>query len=96
MDVLHLLPVRQRIEYRVASLVWWYQLSLAMAYLIDLCQPVTEPRVADPLPLLRGGSGGPICPFGGYAEPRILCAIGFGMVFLRSCACSLDYVLKHF
>src|SRR6218665_2264783 len=31
------------------------------------------PRVADPFALLRGGSGGPVCPYSVYTEPRILC-----------------------
>src|SRR6218665_1028727 len=98
-DVLHWLPVRQRIEYRVVSLVWQCQLGLAPAYLIDLFRPVSGSWVADPFPLLRGSSGGPICLYSGYAEPRILCgawALGFRMVQLRSCVCSLDHVLMRF
>src|SRR6218665_859930 len=39
--VLHWLPIRQRIEYRVASMVWRCQLGLAPTYLIDLCRPVS-------------------------------------------------------
>src|SRR5678815_4877001 len=35
LEVLHWLPVRQRIEYRVVSLVWRCHLGLAPAYLID-------------------------------------------------------------
>ena len=41
LDVLHWLPVRQRIQYRVVSLVWRCQLGLAPAYLRDLCRPVS-------------------------------------------------------
>src|SRR6218665_3989637 len=41
LDVLHWLPFRQRIQYRVVSLLWRYQLGLAPAYLIDLCRPVS-------------------------------------------------------
>jgi len=33
--------VRQRIEYRVASLVWQCQLGIASNYLIDLCRSVS-------------------------------------------------------
>src|SRR6218665_3455732 len=43
-EVLHWLPIRQRIEYRVASLVWRCQLGLAPTYLIDLCRPVSGSR----------------------------------------------------
>src|SRR6218665_638632 len=41
LDLLHWLPVWQRIQYRVVSLVWRCQLSFAPAYLIDLCRPMT-------------------------------------------------------
>src|SRR6218665_1264877 len=41
LEVLHWLPIRQRIEYRVASLVWRCQLGVAPTYLIDLCRPVS-------------------------------------------------------
>ena len=44
LEVLHWLPVRQRIEYRVASLVWRCQLGLAPTYLLDLCRPVSGTR----------------------------------------------------
>src|SRR6218665_3494015 len=36
-DVLHWLPLRQRIEFRVAVLVWYSLIDLAPAYLTDLC-----------------------------------------------------------
>jgi len=38
-DVLHWLPLRQRIEFRVAVLVWYSLISQAHAYLTDLCCP---------------------------------------------------------
>src|SRR6218665_2597646 len=41
LEVLHWLPIRQRIEYRVTSMVWRCQLGLAPTYLIDLCRPVS-------------------------------------------------------
>jgi len=44
LEVLHWLQIRQRIEYRVASLVWRCQLGLAPTYLIDLCRPVLGSR----------------------------------------------------
>src|SRR6218665_1988725 len=49
-DVLHWFPVRQRIQYRVVSLVWRCQLGLAAAHLIDLCRPVSgEGRSCSPV-----------------------------------------------
>ena len=36
-DVLHWLPLKQRIEYRTAALVWRCMLGLAPAYLSELC-----------------------------------------------------------
>src|SRR6218665_2287214 len=38
-DVLHWLPLRQRIEFRVAVLVWYSLISQAPAYLTNLCCP---------------------------------------------------------
>ena len=39
-DVLHYwLPLRQRIEFRVAVLVWYSLIGHASAYLTDLCRP---------------------------------------------------------
>ena len=36
-DILHWLPARQRIEYRMAALVWCCLLDLAPAYLVEFC-----------------------------------------------------------
>ena len=44
LEVLHWLPVRQRIEYRISSLIWRCQLGLAPSYLLDLCRPVLSAR----------------------------------------------------
>src|SRR6218665_4182215 len=41
LKVLRWLPVRQRIEYRVASFVWRFQLDIAPIYLTDLCRSVS-------------------------------------------------------
>src|SRR6218665_2795351 len=38
-DVLHWLPLRQRIEFRVAVVVWYSLIGQAPAYLTDLCRP---------------------------------------------------------
>src|SRR6218665_1884336 len=37
-DVLHWLPLRKRIEFRVAVLVWYSLIGQAPAYLADLCR----------------------------------------------------------
>ena len=44
LEVLRWLPVCERIEYRIASLVWRCQLGLAPTYLLDLCRPVSDSR----------------------------------------------------
>src|SRR6218665_2333634 len=43
-DVLHWLPLRQRIEFRVAVLVWYSLIGQAPAYLTDLCCPSLSAR----------------------------------------------------
>ena len=40
-DTLHWLPISQRIEYRIASLVWRCLLGCAPTYLVELCRPVS-------------------------------------------------------
>jgi hypothetical protein len=40
-DVLHWLPVAQRISYRVVALVWRCLLGCAPSYLCELCRPVS-------------------------------------------------------
>jgi len=54
-EVLRWLPVRQRIEYRDASLVWRCQSGIAPIYLIDLCRSVSG--VASSSSLSSAGSG---------------------------------------
>src|SRR6218665_1040404 len=44
LDVLHWLPLRQRIEIRVAVLVWYSLIGQAFAYLTDLCRPSLSAR----------------------------------------------------
>src|SRR6218665_2562615 len=39
LDILHWLPTRQRIEYRMAALVWRCLLGLAPTYLVELFGP---------------------------------------------------------
>src|SRR6218665_2189312 len=43
-DILHWLPARQRIEYRMAALVWRCLLGLAPAYLVGFCGPIQSAR----------------------------------------------------
>src|SRR6218665_3277579 len=43
-DILHWLPARQRIEYRMAALVWRCLLGLALAYLVEFCGPTQSAR----------------------------------------------------
>ena len=76
LDVLHWLPVRQRIQYRVVSLVWRCQLGLAPAYLRDLCRPVSGIQGSRSLRSAERGVlvvTGPVCPYSVHEEPRILC-----------------------
>ena len=40
----HWLPLRQRIEFRVAVLVWYSLIGQAPAYLTDLCRPSLSVR----------------------------------------------------
>jgi hypothetical protein len=61
LEVLHWLPVRQRIEYRIASLVWRCHMGLAPSYLLELCRPVAASR-GDRL-LRSAGSGVLSVPF---------------------------------
>src|SRR6218665_931309 len=99
LNVLHWLPVRQRIQYRVASLVWRCQLGLALAYLMDLCRSVSGgPGVADPFALLRGEFWWSRLPVQRLCRTAhsLWRALGFGMISLRNCASSLDYVRIHF
>src|SRR6218665_1777277 len=43
-DVLHWLPLRQRIEFRATVLVWYSLIGQAPAYLTDLCRPSLSAR----------------------------------------------------
>src|SRR6218665_3845950 len=43
-DILLWLPARQRIEYRMAALVWRCLLGLALAYLVEFCGPTQSAR----------------------------------------------------
>ena len=60
-DILRWLPARQRIEYRMAALVWRCLLGLAPIYLVELCGPTQSARSAH---ALRSAELGLVCvPF---------------------------------
>src|SRR6218665_930717 len=54
-DVPHWLPIRQRIEFRVAVLVWYSLIGQASAYLTDLCCPSLTARSTRHLRLAEQG-----------------------------------------
>src|SRR6218665_3699490 len=97
LDVLHWLPFRQRIQYRVVSLVWRCQLGLALAYLIDLCRPVSGAQGRRPL--RSADREVLVVPFAHTAATQnraySVVGLGFGMISLRGCTCSLDYSPIH-
>src|SRR6218665_3347007 len=43
-DILHWLPARQQIVYRMAALVWRCLLGLATAYLVEICGSTQSAR----------------------------------------------------
>src|SRR6218665_1247641 len=47
LDVLHWLPLQQRIMFRIGAMVWRCILGLAPAYLRDLCCPTPAPGTRD-------------------------------------------------
>src|SRR6218665_2619087 len=83
--------------YRVVSLVWRCQLGLAPAYLRDLCRSVSGYQVSRSL--RSAEMGVLLVPFARTASMQNRAfgrALGFGMISLRSCACSLDCAPIHF
>ena len=80
LEVLHWLPIRQPIEYRVASMVWRCQLGLVPTYLIDLCRPVSGSRISRSLRSSeREVALSPVHPYHYHAEPRLFCCGPDGM-----------------
>ena len=55
LDVLHWLPIQQRIIFRIGALVWRRLLVLAPAYLWDLCCPTPGPRAYSSLRSIERG-----------------------------------------
>jgi len=94
LDVMHWLPVRQRIQHRVVSLVWQCQLGLAPAYLTDLCRSVSGAWGSWSLRSAERGFWWSRLPVQRLCRTAhsLWRALRFGMISLRSCTCSLDYV----
>src|SRR6218665_287630 len=76
-DVLHWLPVQQRIHYRISSFVWHCILGNAPSYLLELF------ILASISPFgLQGGISGATCSLCHQTEKGFLdCGYLFGMVF---------------
>jgi len=63
-DVLHWLPISQRIQYRITAMVSWCVLRCAPSYLCDLCCPVSVLAARRVLrSAARGELFGPLGPF---------------------------------
>src|SRR6218665_1388705 len=74
-DVLHWLPLRQRIEFRVSVLVWYSLIGQTPAYLTDLCRPFLSARSTRHL---RSAEQGPLhVPF---ARTSIMQSRAFSVV----------------
>ena len=97
LEVLRWLPVRQSIEYRVASLVWRCQLGIAPIYLIDVCRSVSG--IASGRSLRSAGRGILSVPFARTTLMQIrafaLMARRCGMASLLSCAFYLGRFPTH-
>src|SRR6218665_2651167 len=94
LEVLHCLPVRQRIEYTVASLVWQCQLGIAPIYLIDLCRVL---QVVAPYALLEGGSSQSrlLVPLSCKSALFVLMARRCGIASLLSCTSYVGRFSTH-
>src|SRR6218665_310788 len=97
LEVLHWLPIRQRIEYRVTSMVWRYQMGLAPTYLIDLCRPVSGSRSSRSLRSSERGcsqSRSPI-PLSCRAALVLLWPRRYGIASLLRCASYQGHFQTH-
>src|SRR6218665_3015488 len=85
-DVFHWLPLRQRIEFRVAVLFWYSLIGQASAYLTDLCRPSLSARSTRHLRSAEQGllHACPICSHLHHAEPGLLRGWPFGMEWSSS------------
>src|SRR6218665_2200520 len=96
LNVLHWHLVRPRIQYRVASLVLRCQLGLAPAYLMDLCRPVSALGARGNRYLRSAERKFWWSRFPVQRLCRTAHSLRFGIISLRSCVSSLDYVPIHF
>src|SRR6218665_1963478 len=98
LDVLHWLPLQQRISYRIISLVWRSLLGLAPAYLRDLCHTTMgipgrrSLRSTEQVLLLVPFATLQLCRI----APSQLLAPRFGMGYLWRSDCSLGLSLTPF
>src|SRR6218665_3379509 len=98
LDVLHWLPLQQRIIFRIGAMVWRCILGLAPAYLRDLCCPTPGTRCRSSL---RSSEQGLLfVPFArtSTTQARAFSVIGplCGMGFLCCKDCSPGFFLTHF
>src|SRR6218665_815970 len=96
-DILHWLPARQRIEYRMAALVWRCLLGLAPAYLVEFYGPhKVHGALAPSVQLIEVFS---VChlhaPPPDRSVPLQWLAPQFGMASLCPYAHSLERFLRH-
>src|SRR6218665_1930542 len=75
LDVLHWLPLQQRIIFRIGAMVWMCILGLASAYLRDLCCPTPGTRGRSSLRSLEQG-----LLFVPFARPSTTQARAFSVV----------------
>src|SRR6218665_4195385 len=93
LDVLHWLPLQQRISYRIISLIWRSLLGLAPAYLRDLCH--TTMGIPGRRSLRSTAQGLLLVQFA-HTAIMLLLAPRFGMGYLWRSDCSLRLSLTPF
>src|SRR6218665_2411538 len=75
LDVLHWLPLQQRIIFRIGAMVWRCILGLAPAYLRDLCHPMHPGHQRLQFtPII--GTGVTLCSFCSYIHNPGPCILG--------------------
>src|SRR6218665_3321423 len=96
-DILHWLPARQRIEYRMAALVWRCLLGLAPAYLVEFCGPTQSAGAPSPSiqPIKVFSMYHLHAPPPGRNVPLQWLAPQFGMASVCRSVHSLELFLRH-
>src|SRR6218665_117456 len=95
LDILHWLPARQRIEYRMAALVWRCLLGLAPAYLVEFWLKVHGALAPSVQPIKVFSVYHLHAPPPGRNVPLQWLAPQFGMASLCRSAHSLELFLRH-